>query len=137
MADSLCIPSDDGGGIMPEPADRDPFVGKVPVLLIILLPDCKKGPAESIEEEVVVPVGGRGDRVPPVSWLNLAADDRAYSGCAGGLLVNVVDADTGFRTPKAAPEPWASRRLALELARRRRDLKRVTNGEADCGCCGE
>lgn len=46
MADSLCIPIDDGGGIMPDPADNEPLDGIVPVLLIIL-------PPESIEREVV------------------------------------------------------------------------------------
>lgn len=142
MADSLCIPIDDGGGIMPEPADIEPLDGIVPVLLIIL-------PPESIAREVVRECG-RGDRMlPSVSLLSFAADDKAYSGSAGGLLLSIMTAVAAaaaatpapggvcLLTPGAAPEPLASRRPTLELARRRRDLKRVTNGEAESGGCGE
>lgn len=137
MADSLCIPIDDGGGIMPDPADIEPLDGIVPVLLIIL-------PPESIERELVRECD-RGERLLPfVSRLNFAADDKAYSGSAGGLLLSIMTADVApppggvaLLTPGEAPEPLASRRPTLELARRRRDLKRVTNGEADSGGCGE
>lgn len=86
MADSLCIPSDDSGGIMPDPADMDPFVGIVPVLLIILPLDCMKGPVASIVWDVVRE-GGRGDnRNLSVSRLSFAADDKPSSGSAGRLL---------------------------------------------------
>lgn len=134
MVDSLCMPSDDGGGIIPDPADKDPFVAIVPVLLIILPLDCRKGPEDSIVWETVRKCG-RGDKIPSVSRLSFAADESAYSGSAGGLRLSMMAADTGigFPPPNAAPEPCASRRATLELARRRRDLKRETNGEADCG----
>lgn len=70
MVDSLCIPIDDGGGIMPDPADIEPLDGIVPVLLIIL-------PPESMEREVVRECD-RGDRMlPSVSLLSFAADDKA------------------------------------------------------------
>lgn len=139
MADSLCIPIADCGGIMPAPADIDPFAGNVPDLLIILPPDCIKAPEESIGLEVVRD-NGRGDASPSMSWLGFAADDSAYSGSAGGLPLSVMAAaDTGVGCPtlSAAPKPLASRRLALEFARRRNVLKRETRGEGGCCCCQE
>lgn len=87
---------------MPEPADIDPLVGIVPVLLIIL-------PPESMEPKVVRE-GGRGDSMrPSVLRLSFADDDKAYSGSAGGLLLSMmaadVDADADADAAAAAPAP--------------------------------